>query len=417
MHAKKSLLFSEGTPWTKKGDSIFNVGMGSFDGAETCELVGLFLLSKLQHLKLNLGLYRDDGLGVCSLTGRQTEKVKQEMCRIFERYHLQITTDVNHKIVNFLDITLDLDSGLFKPFSKPNNTILYVNKHSNHPPSITKNLPASVNKRLSSISANEGIFREAIPPYQKALNESGYSFDLKFEPDATSGPKKRTRGRKITWFNPPFSANVSTNIGARFLSIIDTCFPPTNELHKIINRNTIKISYRCMPNMRKVLSKQNSKIAKQKSVPAPVPGCNCQGGPQTCPLNGACLTDELVYKASVTRLDTNQVETYTGLTGGTFKDRYNQHMHDFRHEKNKSKTTLSKFIWKLKSENVPYEIAWQSVARARVFNPVTKKCQLCLREKYHIMFNPESATLNRRDELFNTCRHRLKLLLGKVKTN
>jgi hypothetical protein len=105
-----------------------------------------------------------------------------------------------------------------------------------------------VNKRLGSISANEGIFREAIPPYQKALNESGYSFDLKFEPDATSGPKKRTRGRKITWFNPPFSANVSTNIGAKFLRIIDICFP-SHMLHKIINRNTVEVSYRCMTNM------------------------------------------------------------------------------------------------------------------------------------------------------------------------
>ena len=199
---KKSLLFDENTPWTKKGDSHFDVGMGSFDGAEICELVGLFLLSKLQNLNISLGLYRDDGLGVCSLTARQVEKLKQTMCKVFQKYNLKITTDVNHKIVNFLDVTLDLDSGIFKPYMKPNNTILYVNKNSNHSPQITKNIPAAVNKRLSNISADETVFRDAIPPYQQALNQSGYEFNLKFEPDVNNGAKKRNRGRKITWFNP-----------------------------------------------------------------------------------------------------------------------------------------------------------------------------------------------------------------------
>ena len=74
IHAKKTFLFHEGTPWVKKGDSNFDVGMGSFDGAETCEIVGLFLLSKLKHLGLNLGLYRDDGLGVSHLPAQQLER-------------------------------------------------------------------------------------------------------------------------------------------------------------------------------------------------------------------------------------------------------------------------------------------------------------------------------------------------------
>ena len=390
--------------------------MGSLDGAETCELVGLFLLSKLADLNISLGLYRDDGLGVCRMTGRQAEKLKQTICNIFKTFNLKITTDVNHKIVNFLDITLDLDSGTFKPYMKPNNNILYVNKNSNHPPSITKNLPAAVNRRLSNISATEDIFRDAIPPYQEALNKSGYQFNLKFEPDVNNGAKKRNRGRNITWFNPPFSANVSTNIGAKFLTIIDNCFPPSHILHKIINRNTIKVSYRCMPNMKRVIGKHNSKISSQKDAPAPPPGCNCQGGPHTCPLNGACLTDELVYKATVTRTDTNQVETYTGLTGGTFKTRYNKHMYDFRTVSQAGATTLSKHIWKLKRENAPYNLAWEVLARAKVFNPVTRTCQLCLREKYLISFYPESATLNSRTELYSTCRHRLKMLLENFKT-
>ena len=86
------------------------------------------------------------------------------MCNFFESYNLRITIDVNHKIVDFLDVTFNLESGLYQPFLKPNDSPIYVNKDSNHPPCILKNLPASVNKRLSSISSNEGVFREAIPP-------------------------------------------------------------------------------------------------------------------------------------------------------------------------------------------------------------------------------------------------------------
>ena len=349
------------------------------------------------------------------MSSRQAEKLGQEISRIFNSYNLKITTNINHKIVDFLDVSFDLDSGVFKPFMKENNKILYVNKESNHPPAVTKNLPAGVNKRLSNISASEQIFKDAIPPYQKALTESGYDFELKFEPDVTPGTQKRNRGRRITWFNPPFSANVSTNIGGQFLRIIDICFPKTHILNKIINRNTVKVSYRCMPNMKQILGRHNSKVS-QEDAPAPPPGCNCRGGPPTCPLNGACLTDQLVYKATVTRTDTNHKETYTGLTGGTFKRRYYQHRSDFRNPAYEHSTELSKYIWKLKRLNAPHMVAWEVLSRARVFNPVTKTCQLCLREKYLIAFKPESATLNHREEMYSTCRHRLKLLLAKTKT-
>ena len=59
--AEKLLLFDEKIPWTKKGNSHFDVGMGSLDGAETCNLLGIFLLSKLADMNINLGLYRNDG--------------------------------------------------------------------------------------------------------------------------------------------------------------------------------------------------------------------------------------------------------------------------------------------------------------------------------------------------------------------
>jgi len=75
-HTSKSLLYYKGEAWTKKGGSLFDVPMGSYDGAEKCDLVGLYILSKLQHLEMTVGLYRDDGLGVSSLPPKDNEKLK-----------------------------------------------------------------------------------------------------------------------------------------------------------------------------------------------------------------------------------------------------------------------------------------------------------------------------------------------------
>ena len=84
MTAKNTLLYSKNIPWCKKNSAdSFDVTMGSFDGAETCELVGLYLLFQLKKLELNLGLYRDDRLGISYLSNRQTDILKKKICQIF----------------------------------------------------------------------------------------------------------------------------------------------------------------------------------------------------------------------------------------------------------------------------------------------------------------------------------------------
>ncbi|GFR92822.1 hypothetical protein ElyMa_000876800 [Elysia marginata] len=82
-HAKRTTLYKDGQPWCKTG-SNFDVTMGSFDGAETCELVGLYLLSQLQHLEIKVELYRDDGLAVTNKSPQQTEKIKKKKARYSE---------------------------------------------------------------------------------------------------------------------------------------------------------------------------------------------------------------------------------------------------------------------------------------------------------------------------------------------
>ena len=133
--------------------------MGSYDGAETCELVGSFLLHQITHKHgENFGLYRDDGLGDLKATPREIEITKKDLCSIFKNHGLKITIEANKKIVDFLDVTLNLSTQKYQPFTKPKNIPLYVHNKSNHPLKIIENIPAATNKRLSEISSDEDSF-------------------------------------------------------------------------------------------------------------------------------------------------------------------------------------------------------------------------------------------------------------------
>ena len=166
----------------KKSSNLFDITIGSYDGAESCELVGAYLLYLIKEEfrgTCDFGLYRDDGLGVSKATPRQTDLI-EKLCTIFSKNGLRITIKVNKHTVNFLDVTLDLKNGTHGPFSKPGNIPLYVNCKSNHPPHIIQNVPSSINQRLSEISSDKESFEQAAALYQNALHISGYNHTLSF---------------------------------------------------------------------------------------------------------------------------------------------------------------------------------------------------------------------------------------------
>ena len=126
MQTRKTLLFEGTTLWIKKsGDEDFDVPMGCFDGAEICKLVGTYIQSKLTNImsKEDVGLYRDDGLGIFRNISRpEIERKKKAIVQVFKKCGLSIVVDTNLKTVNFLDLTLDLDKNIYKPYHKPNNS-------------------------------------------------------------------------------------------------------------------------------------------------------------------------------------------------------------------------------------------------------------------------------------------------------
>ena len=197
-HAHKSLIFMGVTPWVKQDtDSMFDVTMGSFDGAEICELVGLFILNKLTQVlgNDNVGLYRDDGLVFMPGTnGRDADIARKRLFDVADRSKneqigLKMTVEVNHQIVNFLDITLNLNNSKFTPFRKPNNDPLYINSRSNHPPSIIRQVPKSINQRISSLASDQQSFDACKPVYKSALKKSTMMLNWNTPPAAPQQPQ------------------------------------------------------------------------------------------------------------------------------------------------------------------------------------------------------------------------------------
>ena len=162
-------------------------------------------------------------------TGRLADKARKNLIMIFDEFGLKITAQCNQKITNFLDITLNLNNGKQQPYLKPNDEPLYLDCHSNHPPSIIKQLPASINKRISMLSSDEQSFNTAAPIYEDALKRSHFDNNLHFEsytPQETTSTQRK-RKRIIIWFNPPYSKNIKTNVGRKFLNLIDHHFKST----------------------------------------------------------------------------------------------------------------------------------------------------------------------------------------------
>ena len=311
--SRMAMLYVDGEPWAKKGADIFDVGIGFFDGAE---LIGLFILEELEELGIEVGIYRDDGLAVSDQNPQGVERIKKKISAIFKKHKLDITIDANKKHVEFLDIYMDLEKEEFGPFMKQNDVPVYVDAGSNHPPQVLENIPKGINKRLSTISASKDIFDRAAPVYQAALEKSGHKFKLDFEPGQSQSDenKKQARNRKrsIIWFNPPYSRGVKTNVWKQFLQLMDKHFPPGNPLHKIFNRNKVKMSYRCTPNLARKISAHNSKILNKNSEKenemATKIECNCRKKDE-CPVENKCLQDGVVYQATIKRGD-NKVYTY-----------------------------------------------------------------------------------------------------------
>ena len=199
--------------------------------------------------------------------------------------------------------------------------------------------------------------------------------------------------------------------------MVDKHFPPSSCLHKIFNRNSVKVSYSCMDNCKSIISKHNTTILSSPKSTAQTTSstnsaiCNCNNSNE-CPLQKKCLLGCIVYKAEVVTSNSEPKE-YIGMTGNTFKKRLYNHNKSFNNVTYRNNTELSKYVWKLKEKQQDFTINWSILKRAASYSSGGKRCNLCLQEKLCILKADKSNLLNRRRELFSKCVHQKRFLAGK----
>ena len=172
-----------------------------------------------------------------------------------------------------------------------------------------------INKMLSDLSCHKDEFDKANLLDEKSLQGSGCKTLMSYAETKTKTNKNGSQN--IIWFNPPFSQNVKTNIGKIFLKLTKKHFPNHHRLHKIFNRNTIKLSNSCMSNMSSFIKQHNRNIlsSPQNSEKR---SCNCRNK-NNWPLAGNCFKTCIIYRGDVIKL--NETHVYYGASDRVFKYR------------------------------------------------------------------------------------------------
>ena len=94
--------------------------------------------------------------------------------------------------------------------------------------------------RISENSCDKNHFDKAAPDNNIALKNSAFNNNVTYIP---SQSKRQTQKRQIIWFNLPYSANMKTNVGKIFMTLVDEHFPRHHKYYKLFNKNNIKLSY------------------------------------------------------------------------------------------------------------------------------------------------------------------------------
>ena len=128
--------------------------------------------------------------GPPSAVRRPSSAVRRPSSAVRRPSAFYLPAESNLRIVNFLDVTFDLNNGKYRPYRKPNDDPLHINRYSNHPPSIIRQLPTSINKRIALLSSDEQTFMESAPAYQNALEYSNFNHYLYSTRTTASMPQK-----------------------------------------------------------------------------------------------------------------------------------------------------------------------------------------------------------------------------------
>ena len=170
-----------------------------------------------------------------------------------------------------------------------------------------------------------------------------------------------------------------------------------------------------MPNINAIINGHNKKVLSEKRSQNER-SCNCRN-PELCPVNGKCLTPEVMYEATVTSdLPRYEARIYKGITERFFKERNKEHKQSFNNPGKKTDSKLSEEVWRIKEAGGTPLVTWKILKKSKTYNPQAKRCALCLTEKLAIAEHEGKDILNKRSEIVAKCRHQLKYQLTQIDT-
>ena len=163
-----------------------------------------------------------------------------------------------------------------------------------------------------------------------------------------------------------------------------------------------------MPNMKSVILSHNKYIVSNNFQHNNLTPAIAERNQIVHSKENASDQNNVIYQATVTTATTT--ETYVGLATN-FKERYRNHQSSFRRSNRRNETELSKYIWTLQDSKKPFQIKWKVLKKCKAYSNISKKCNLCLYEKFIISCKKEVCSLNRRNELVISCPHRNRYVL------
>ena len=142
-------------------------------------------------------------------------------------------------------------------------------------------------------------------------------------------------------------------------------WPKNPKYRKLFNRNNIKLSYSCMPNIKSIINSHNKNVLQENN-----------NRNKTCSETNVSHTQHSLPRNNLIKRTKHITKTYIGLCEESFKKRYANHKKSFNHSRYENDTELSKEYWKLKRRNINPEITWAIKTKCDPFNPTSGKCSL-----------------------------------------
>ena len=222
--------------------------------------------------------------------------------------------------------------------------------------------------------------------------------------------KSQAGKRNVVWFNPPYSDSVKTNIGKEFFRLLSPHFPSHHTLRKICNKNSVKLSYSCVPNVATIISSHNKVLLRKETTQTDLLPCNSLDK-SNCPLDSRCRKKSFVYKATEMRWCT--MDYVKPSSNPVIIIIYSYSNTDIK----QAPPNYQNIFGDVRRRNEPHSQLGNCSSRpiAPAYNSGNCVCQTCLEEKYQILILNCANTLHKRSEIINKCQHRAKFKLKNIK--